>query len=71
MIIGDLQSKIIFETQKFEKYKQENERRKHNYIPLAMEILKIMAEKNTLLSAYSTAENKRKEYIENKTKAKK
>ena len=40
---------------KIQKYKEENERRQHNYIPLIFELLNIMGEKGILQQAYNEA----------------
>jgi ubiquitin carboxyl-terminal hydrolase L5 len=46
--LSQLQSMITSENEKLHKYKVENIRRKHNYIPLIMEMLKILAERGEL-----------------------
>jgi len=49
---------------KMNKYREENERRQHNYIPFIFELLKIMGENGVLEQAYKEAyeeENKKKE----------
>ena len=49
---------------KMNKYKEENERRQHNYIPFIFELLKIMGEKGVLDEAYKEAveeENKKQQ----------
>jgi len=43
------------ETEKQSQYKIENIRRKHNYIPLIVEILKILAKEGKLMSVYEKA----------------
>ena len=46
---------IKIEQMKKDKYKEENERRQHNYIPFIFELLKIMGEKGVLEQAYQEA----------------
>ena len=55
---------IRIEENKMKKYKEENERRQHNYIPFIFELLKVMGEKGVLEPAYQEAfekKNKKKE----------
>jgi len=54
---------IKIEQNKMNKYREENERRQHNYIPFIFELLKTMAEKGVLEEAYKEAleEEKRKQ----------
>ena len=44
------------EKEKVNKYRRENERRQHNYIPLIFELLKIMNEKGKLEEVYNEAQ---------------
>jgi ubiquitin carboxyl-terminal hydrolase L5 len=53
--IENARNTIMEENLKMEKYKLENQRRQHNYIPMIFELLKILGEKNELESAYNTA----------------
>jgi ubiquitin carboxyl-terminal hydrolase L5 len=55
--ISDNRMVIEEENHKFDKYKIENERRQHNYIPLIYELLKIMSEKNSLEGIYKEAKD--------------
>jgi ubiquitin carboxyl-terminal hydrolase L5 len=53
---------IKIEENKMNKYKEENQRRQHNYIPFIFELLKSMGEKGVLDEAYKEAfeeENKK------------
>ena len=43
------------EEEKINKFKLENERRQHNYIPLIFELLKLMSEKGNLEDIYNEA----------------
>ena len=55
--ISHIDSMISEEDAKFKRYRVENERRQHNYIPLIFELLKNMAEKNILEEVYDEAKN--------------
>lgn len=54
------------EESKMQRYKIENIRRKHNYLPLIVEILKILAKEGKLIPLYEKA----KERTQKKLKAK-
>ena len=57
---------IKLEQNKRNKYKEENERRQHNYIPFIFELLKLMGEKGVLEQAYKEAfieSNNKKEEV--------
>jgi ubiquitin carboxyl-terminal hydrolase L5 len=62
---------ISDEEEKIKKYKEENERRQHNYIPLIFEILKIMSENGTLEKTYETAKKLEEEKQKKKEEEKK
>ena len=62
-LISHFDSNIKDEEMKFNRFKVENERRQHNYIPLIFELLKNMSEKNVLEEFYNNA---RKEMEEKK-----
>ena len=51
-------NKVVIEDEKekVNKYRRENERRQHNYIPLIFELLKIMNEKGKLEEVYNEAQ---------------
>jgi len=53
-----LQMLIEEEDNKMKRYKIENVRRKHNYLPLIVEILKILASEKELLPLYEKAKTK-------------
>jgi ubiquitin carboxyl-terminal hydrolase L5 len=46
------------ELEKRDNWTKENQRRRHNYVPLVLELLKIMSEKKMLTSLYKEAEEK-------------
>lgn len=56
--VAEIKAKIALEDEKRENYKIENIRRKHNYIPLIMEMLKILSEKGMLLPLTIKAKEK-------------
>lgn len=64
--IFSLEDKKKEETEKREKWSKENQRRKHNYVPLVLELLKIMSEKRMLTDLYKTAEEAHKKKQEEK-----
>lgn len=53
-----LQMLVEEEENKMKRYKIENVRRKHNYLPLIVEILKILASEKELLPLYEKAKSK-------------
>lgn len=62
------------EEDRIKKYKEENQRRQHNYIPFIFEVLKLMGEKNLLDEAYQQAfeeTKKKQEEMEKKKKEEK
>jgi len=65
--INELKSLIDDEERKRLTYKKENIRRKHNYLPLIMELLKTLADEGKLVDAV----NKRVQKLDFKAKAKK
>lgn len=69
--IARLRLLIEEEEVKFKQYQIENIRRKHNYLPLIVEILKILAKGGQLLPLYEKAKEKaiEKETKKEETKA--
>ena len=53
-------SEIAMETQKAEQWKIENRRRKHNYVPFIVNLLKILAERGELMPLVDAAKKKMK-----------
>ena len=66
--IGTLQEKIQEETEKQAKWKKENERRRHNYVPLIFELLQQLAKKNMLDDMFKDAIKVKKEKLAAKKK---
>ena len=58
--INECNNGINIEKMKINKYKEENERRQHNYNPLIFELLKIMGENNILQEVYQETYNEEK-----------
>lgn len=56
--IQDLNSKIQQEEEKYKNWSVENIRRKHNYIPLLVNMLKILADKGELIPLIQRAQKK-------------
>ena len=54
-LISHFNNNIKDEDMKFNRYKTENERRQHNYIPLIFEMLKNMSGENMLEEIYENA----------------
>lgn len=63
-----LQSLIEVEIAKSKRYQIENIRRKHNYLPLIMELLKILAKEGKLVSLYQKAKERALEKESKKNK---
>jgi len=59
--IANIEIKIADENEKRGKWKAENERRRHNYVPLIFELLKQLAKKNMLSDMYKEAEELKKQ----------
>jgi len=55
-IVEELQAGIEAEDNKFERYERENLMRKHNFLPMIMEHLKILAEEGKLTGRVEEAE---------------
>lgn len=53
--IADHNAVIQEENSKFARYQQENTRRRHNYVPLAVSLLHAMSASNTLMPAHARA----------------
>ena len=59
--VSELQMKLRAEDEKRQRHECENVRRKHNYLPFIMEMLKVLAEQERLLPLIQQAKEKRKE----------
>ncbi|XP_053380639.1 ubiquitin carboxyl-terminal hydrolase isozyme L5-like [Mercenaria mercenaria] len=68
--VNQLQMLVAEEERKMKKYKVENIRRKHNYLPFIMELLKILSEKGQLLPLVEKAKEKAEKRKEEKGKTK-
>lgn len=55
---SNIRNKISEEVDKMKRYKIENARRKHNYLPLIVEILKLLAKDGKLVPLYERAKAK-------------
>ncbi|KAJ8672776.1 hypothetical protein QAD02_004036 [Eretmocerus hayati] len=66
--IARLQSLIDEEIWKSKRYKMENIRRKHNYLPLIMEVLKVLAKEGKLKPLYQKAKERALEKESKKAK---
>jgi ubiquitin carboxyl-terminal hydrolase L5 len=62
--VEELKGKIAIEDKKFENWKTENIRRKHNYIPFIMTLLKQLAKHDHLKSLTEKGKEKHKQYRE-------
>lgn len=58
--INNQEVKIQSEVERNQKWKVENERRKHNYVPFIFELLEQMAKKNMLETIFKEAVDKKK-----------
>lgn len=58
------------EDRKKKRYQVENVRRKHNYLPLIVEMLKVLAKEGQLLPLYEKAKEKTRDRIQAKPKGK-
>jgi len=63
-LVTEIKNLIELESQKRERYKLENIRRKHNYLPLIVQFLKELADKKQLLPLYEAAKEKSKAQAE-------
>ena len=59
-----LKMKVEQETEKQQKWKTENERRRHNYVPLIFELLQQLAKKQMLGELFEDAKTKKEEKLE-------
>ena len=51
---------IAMEAQKTEQWKVENRRRKHNYVPFIVNLLKVLAERGELMPLVEAAKSRKK-----------
>lgn len=58
------------EERKRKRYQVESVRRKHNYLPLIVEMLKVLAKEGQLLPLYEKAKEKTRDRVQGKQKAK-
>lgn len=57
--IEELKAKIADEDRKRERWQVENKRRRHNWIPLCVELMKVLAKQGKLESTIETAKQKK------------
>jgi ubiquitin carboxyl-terminal hydrolase L5 len=57
--IEELKAKIADEDRKRERWQLENKRRRHNWIPLCVELMKVLAKEGKLESAIAEAKQKK------------
>jgi len=55
VLISDLEQKVRDEEAKFTQYERENVRRRHNYIPLFLELMRTMAKTGKLEASVTNA----------------
>ena len=67
--VARLQELIEEEIRKSKRYQIENVRRKHNYLPLIMELLKVLAKEGKLVPLYQKAKERAIEKESKKNKA--
>ena len=53
-------AEIQMESQKAEQWKVENRRRKHNYVPFIVNLLKLLAERGELMPLLESAKQRKK-----------
>jgi len=68
--IDDLKQQIAAEDAKLKAWKAENVRRRHNYVPLIYNLMKVLAEKGKLSDLVEKAAKVTKEKIKKKQEAK-
>ena len=64
--IANHEMRIAAETERQAKWKAENERRRHNYVPLIFELLQQLAKKNMLEPLFKEAVEQKKKKAEEK-----
>ena len=62
--------KVQIEQEKLQKWRSENERRRHNYVPMIFELLQQLAKKNMLDQLFKEAVEQKKKKQEEKKKLK-
>jgi ubiquitin carboxyl-terminal hydrolase L5 len=68
MRVRELESLIADEDRKRIGFRKENIRRKHNYLPFVMELLKVLAEEGKLVDLVNKAKVKQSERAAKKSK---
>ena len=64
-------AKIEAERQRQANWRAENERRRHNYVPVIFELLKQLAQKKMLKTLYEEAKERKEKQVAEKEAAKK
>ena len=58
--LADLTHQLALEEQKLNRWKAENIRRKHNYVPFIVNLLKLLAERGELMPLVDAAKSRKK-----------
>lgn len=69
-ILAEQEQIIDMETEKYARWRKENARRKHNYIPFILGLLERLAKKNRLIPLLDQAKKRRSEAAEKQEEAK-
>jgi ubiquitin carboxyl-terminal hydrolase L5 len=59
--INELKEKLLIEAEKSKNWREENIRRRHNYVPFLVNLLKVLAQKNELMPLVQAAKTKQQQ----------